>query len=114
MLVKKVKHQFINLVDDIKAILGLNRLIQVYFSTVEVEDEYFNNDKTKIDSLNNDEKPDYNSSILIVSFRNIIKSLDEFGILIIRENILNIIISLLIIFIKELKKKIKIKIEKLL
>ena len=88
MLVKKTKHQFINLVDNIKAILGLNGIIWVYFSTVEVEDEYFNDDKTKIDSLNKDEKPDYNSSILIVLFRNIIKSLDEFGILIIRENIL--------------------------
>ena len=31
MLVKKTKHQFINLVDDIKAILGLNGLIWVFF-----------------------------------------------------------------------------------
>ena len=88
MLVKKTKHQFIDLIDNIKAILGLNGIIWVYFSTVVVEDEYFNDDKTKIDSLNKDEKPDYNSAILIVLFRNIIKSLDEYGIFIIRENIL--------------------------
>ena len=107
MLVKKTKHQFINLVDDIKAILGLNGLIWVYFSTVEVEDEYFNDDKTKIDSLNKDEKPDYNSSILIVLFRNIIKSLDEFGILIIRENILKYYNLLIDNFHKGIKKEDK-------
>ena len=107
MLVKKTKHQFINLVDDIKAILGLNGLIWVYFSTVEVEDEYFNDDKTKIDSLNKDEKPDYNSSILIVLFRNIIKSLDEFGILIIRENILKYYNLFIDNFHKGIKKEDK-------
>ena len=88
MLIKKTKHQFIDLVDDIKAILGLNGIIWVYFSTVKVEDEYFNDDKTKIDSLNKDEKPDYKSAILIVLFRNIIKSLDEYNIIIVRENII--------------------------
>ena len=107
MLVKKTKHQFINLVDDIKAILGLNGLIWIYFSTVEVEDEYFNDDKTKIDSLNKDEKPDYNSSILIVLFRNIIKSLDEFGILIIRENILKYYNLFIDNFHKGIKKEDK-------
>ena len=88
MLVKKTKHQFINLIDNIKAILGLNGIIWVYFSTVEVADEYFNDDKTQIDSLNKDEKPDLYSSILIVLFRNIIKSLDENGIFIVRDNIM--------------------------
>ena len=87
-LVKKTKHQFIDLVDDIKAILGLNGIIWIYFSTVKVADEYFNDDKTQIESLNKDEKPDFYSSILIILFRNIIKSLDENEILIIRENIL--------------------------
>ena len=88
MLVKKTKHQFIDLIDDIKAILGLNGIIWVYFSTVKVADEYFNDDKTQIDSLNKDEKPDFFSSILIVLFRNIIKSLDEHGIFIVRDNII--------------------------
>ena len=88
MLVKKTKHQFIDLIDNIKAILGLNGIIWVYFSTVKVADEYFNDDKTQIESLNKDEKPDFYSSILIVLFRNIIKSLDEYGIFIVRENII--------------------------
>ena len=107
MLVKKTKHQFIDLVDDIKAILGLNGIIWVYFSTVKVEDEYFNDDKTKIDSLNKEEKPDYNSSILIVLFRNIIKSLDEFGILIVRENILKYYKLFMELFHKNVKKEDK-------
>ena len=105
MLVKKTKHQFIDLVDNIKAILGLNGIIWVYFSTVVVEDEYFNDDKTKIDSLNKDEKPDYNSSILIVLFRNIIKSLDEYGIIIIRENILKYYELFMNLFHKGISKK---------
>ena len=107
MLVKKTKHQFINLVDDIKAILGLNGIIWVYFSTVQVEDQYFNDDKTKIDALNKDEKPDYHNAILIVLFRNIIKSLDEFGILIIRENIIKYYNLFMENFHKGIKKEDK-------
>ena len=34
--------------ENVKAILGLNGIIWIYFSTVVVEDEYFNDDKTKI------------------------------------------------------------------
>ena len=107
MLVKKTKHQFIDLIENIKAILGLNGIIWVYFSTVVVEDEYFNDDKTKIDSLNKDEKPDYNSAILIVLFRNIIKSLDEYGILIIRDNILKYYELFMNNFHKGIKKEDK-------
>ena len=113
MLVKKTKHQFIDLVDDIKAILGLNGIIWVYFSTVKVEDEYFNDDKTKIESLNKDEKPDFNSSILIVLFRNIIKSLDEFGILIIRENIIKYYKLFMENFYKDIKKDDKNEFKKI-
>ena len=104
MLVKKTKHQFIDLINDIKAILGLNGIIWVYFSTVKVADEYFNDDKTQIDSLNKEEKPDFYSSILIVLFRNIIKSLDEYGIFIIRENIMKYYNIYMEHFYKDLKK----------
>ena len=105
MLVKKTKHQFINLVDNVKAILGLNGAIWVYFSTVQVEDEYFNDDKTKIALLNKDEKPDFNSAILIVLFRNIIKSLDEYEIPIIRDNIMNYYNLFIKHFHKDVKKE---------
>ena len=107
MLVKKTKLHFIDLVDDIKAILGLNGLIWVYFSTVVIQDEYFNDDKTKLDLLNKDEKPDYFSSILIVLFKNIIKSLDEYGILIIRDNILKYYNLFIDNFHKGIKKEDK-------
>jgi exosome complex RNA-binding protein Rrp4 len=107
MLVKKTKHHFIDLVDDIKAILGLNGIIWVYFSTVVIQDEYFNDDKTKLDLLNKDEKPDYFSSILIVLFKNIIKSLDEYGILIIRDNILKYYNLFIEHFHKGIKKEDK-------
>ena len=107
MLVKKTKHQFIDLIDDIKAILGLNGIIWIYFSTVKVADEYFNDDKTQIDSLNKDEKPDFNSSILIVLFRNIIKSLDEHGIFIVRDNIIKYYNFYMEHFHKDIKKDVK-------
>ena len=107
MLVKKTKLHFIDLVDDIKAILGLNGLIWVYFSTVVIQDEYFNDDKTKLDLLNKDEKPDYYSSILIVLFKNIIKSLDEYGILIVRDNILKYYNLFIDNFHKGIKKEDK-------
>jgi exosome complex component RRP4 len=103
-LVKKTKHQFIDLVDDIKAILGLNGIIWIYFSTVKVADEYFNDDKTQIESLNKDEKPDFYSSILIILFRNIIKSLDENEIMIIKENILRYYNLYMEHFHKDIKK----------
>jgi exosome complex component RRP4 len=104
MFVKKTKHHFIDLVDNIKAILGLNGIIWVYFSTVKFEDEYLNDDKTKMDLINKDEKPDYNSAILIVLFRNIIKSLDEYGITIIRENIMKYYNLFIEKFHKDMKK----------
>ena len=107
MLVKKTKHQFIDLVDDIKAILGLNGIVWIYFSTVKVADEYFNDDKTQIDSLNKEEKPDFFSSILIVLFRNIIKSLDEHIIPIIKENIMRYYNLYLEHFHKDIKKEDK-------
>ncbi len=113
ILIKKTKHQFIDLVENVKAILGLNGIIWIYFSTVVVEDEYFNDDKTKIESLNKDEKPDYNNAILIVLFRNIIKSLDEYGILIIRENILKYYNLFIENFHKGIKKEDKNKFQKI-
>ena len=56
-LVKKKKHQFISLDNDIKAILGINGLIWVYYSTVNVDEDYFTDDKTKIESIEKEEKP---------------------------------------------------------
>ena len=113
LLVKKTKHQFIDLIDNIKAILGLNGIIWVYFSTVVVEDEYFNDDKTKIDLLNKEEKPDYYSAILIVLFKNIIKSLDEHEIIIIRENILKYYNIFMDNFHKDVKKEDKSEYKKI-
>ena len=107
MLIKKTKHQFIDLIDNIKAILGLNGIIWVYFSTVKVADEYFNDDKNQIESLNKDEKPDFYSSILIVLFRNIIKSLDEYDLFIVRENIMRYYTLYMENFHKDIKKEDK-------
>lgn len=87
-LIKKKKHQFIELINDIKAILGMNGLIWIYFSTIKVEDEYFTDDKNKINSLNKNEKPNDINCILIILFRNICILLNEAEIEIKRETIM--------------------------
>lgn len=76
-LVKKKKNQFVELENDVKAILGINGIIWVYYSTVKVENEYFTDDKTKINTLDKAEVINANSARLIVLFKNIISSLDE-------------------------------------
>ena len=75
-LIKKKKHQFIELVNNMNAILGMNGIVWVYYSTVNVEDEYFTDDKTKIDTLEKEEHPSEEHAKLIILFKNIIESLD--------------------------------------
>ena len=72
-LIKKKKHQFIELDNDIKAILGMNGIIWIYFSTIKVEDEYFTDDKTKIEALEKEEKPSEENARSIILFKNIIE-----------------------------------------
>ena len=87
-LIKKQKHQFIDLVDNIKAILGMNGCVWVYFSTVKIENEYFSDDKAKIALIEKDEKPDEKASILIILFSNIIHILDKNNINISQPNLM--------------------------
>lgn len=87
-LVKKKKNQFVEFENDVKAILGMNGVIWVYYSTVKVENEYFTDDKTKINSLDKDEDINANSTRMIILFKNIIAALDERMIEIIHSNIM--------------------------
>ena len=87
-LVKKKKHQFISLDNDIKAILGINGFIWVYYSTVNVDEDYFTDDKTKIESIEKEEKPLKEHCVFIVLFKNIIEMLDYGGVEINQDNIL--------------------------
>ena len=86
-LIKKKKHQFIEIVYNIKIILALNGYCWIYYSTVKIEDEYFSDDKNKIDIINKEEKIDEKSCILIILIRNIIKNIDEAEIEIKKETI---------------------------
>ena len=86
-LIKKKKHQFIDIVFNIKIILALNGYCWIYYSTVKIEDEYFTDDKNKIDIINKEEKIDEKSCILIILIRNIIKNIDEAEIEIKKETI---------------------------
>ena len=87
-LIKKKKHQFIELDNDIKAILGMNGIIWIYFSTIKVEDEYFTDDKTKIAALEKEEKPTEENARSIILFKNIIEALDMYGIVINKNTIM--------------------------
>ena len=66
----------------------MNWCVWIYFSSLKVKDEYFTNDKNKIDNFNIEEKPNFFQCILIILFRNIIKNLDENDIIIEYETIM--------------------------
>jgi len=50
-----MKYHFIDLMDDIKLILGMNGLIWIYNSTIKLEQEYFSEDLSKIENANKNE-----------------------------------------------------------
>ena len=106
-LIKKKKHQFLELVDDIKVILAMNGCIWVYYSSIKVQDEYFTDDKNKISSLDKDEKPSFIHFILIICFRNIIRNLDENDIEIEFESIMRYYNLFVEKFRKDIKKENK-------
>ena len=87
-LIKKKKHQFFELVNNVKIILGINGCVWIYFSSLKVEDEYFTDDKNKISNFDKEEKPNFFQFILIILFRNIVKNLDENDIVIEYETIM--------------------------
>lgn len=72
-----MKHHFIDLISDVKAIIGMNGLIWIYYSTVKMDTEYFNDDMNKINTLNKHETPNEIACINIILFKNIVKSLDN-------------------------------------
>ncbi len=71
-----MKYHFIELVKDIKAIIGRNGWIWVYYSTVKLGNEYFTDDQTKVNSMNKVEMINEYAAINIILFKNIIKSLE--------------------------------------
>jgi len=75
-----MKYHFIELIKDIKAIIGRNGLIWVYYSTVKLGNEYFTDDQTKVHTLNKLETFNEYSAIYIILFKNIIKSLENYKI----------------------------------
>ena len=87
-LIKKKKHQFFELVNNVKIILGINGCVWIYFSSLKVEDEYFTDDKNKISNFDKEEKPNFFQFVLIILFRNIVKNLDENDIIIEYETIM--------------------------
>ena len=77
-----MKFHFIDLIPDIKAILGINGLIWIYYSTVKLDNEYFTDDQTKVNNLHIHETPTEWAAINIILLKNIIKCLENNKILI--------------------------------
>jgi hypothetical protein len=75
-----MKYHFIELIKDIKAIIGRNGWIWVYYSTVKLGNEYFSDDQTKVHALNKLETLNEYAAINIILFKNIIKSLENYKI----------------------------------
>jgi exosome complex RNA-binding protein Rrp4 len=54
-LISKMKYHFIDLKDKIKAILGMNGLIWIHYSTKKYEQEGFNEEESKIEAMKEQE-----------------------------------------------------------
>jgi hypothetical protein len=72
-----MKNHFFELMPDIKALIGMNGLIWIYYSTVKLDSEYFSDDQNKLSALNKLEIPTEFASINIILHRNIIKALEN-------------------------------------
>jgi len=72
-----MKYHFIDLNKDIKAIIGRNGLIWVYYSTIKIGNEYFTDDQTKVNTMSKLETLNEYAAINIILFKNIIKSLEN-------------------------------------
>jgi hypothetical protein len=72
-----MKFHFFDLIRDIKAIIGMNGLIWIYYSTVKLDSEYFSDDQNKLNSINKNETPSEYATVNILLFRNIIKALEK-------------------------------------
>jgi len=76
-LIKKMRIHFLELVNNVKCILGKNGLVWVYFSTIKLNTEYFTDDENKINELNKKEEINKNIALLIILIREIVISLNK-------------------------------------
>ena len=61
-----MKYHFIDLLDDIKLIIGMNGMIWIYYSTITNESEYFSDDFSKIQAKNVNEVNNFFLNNLII------------------------------------------------
>jgi exosome complex component RRP4 len=76
-LIRKMKAHFVDLIPDIKAIVGMNGLIWIYYSTVKMDSNYFTDDQNLVNTINKHETPTEWASVHIILFKNIIKLLEK-------------------------------------
>lgn len=50
-----MKFHFFDIIGEIKAIVGMNGLIWIYYSTVKLDSEYFTDDQTQVNLFNKHE-----------------------------------------------------------
>jgi exosome complex component RRP4 len=75
--IRKMKYHFVDLVPDVKAIIGMNGLVWVYYSTVKIESDYFTDDQNLVNMLNKHEVINQYAGVNILLFKNIILSLNK-------------------------------------
>lgn len=61
-----MKYHFFDIVGDVKAIVGMNGLIWIYYSTVKIDANYFTDDQTQINQFNKHE---------VINMLNLIKKI---------------------------------------
>lgn len=76
-LVVKMKTHFIELVNNVKCIIGMNGLIWIYYSTLKLDSEYFSDDTNLVKDFEKVEEINKDTSVLLILFRNIVIALDR-------------------------------------
>lgn len=79
-LIKKMKNHFVELINNVKCILGRNGHVYVYYSTIKLSTEYFTDDQNTINMFNKEEKLTLESLHLIVLFKNILLCMNNLDI----------------------------------
>lgn len=93
-LIRKMRLHFIDLINNVKCILGKNGGVWIYYSTVKINAEYFSDDENLKGSLNRKEDIPKEASLLILIIRNIVLLLNEYEILIEKESIFKFLLML--------------------
>lgn len=75
--IKKMKNHFLELINNIKCILGRNGFCYVYYSSIKLSNDYFTDDQNTVKQFAKEEKLSSESLMLIVLIKNLLSYMHE-------------------------------------